>query len=87
MPNIIITETDFEKLSDDTKKELWDLLQSQFNPAEADGNSIDKARWAAAYERAYGLQDKIYEMRKKAKSDFVIGSGCFIDMKRPWGLD
>ena len=39
MPNIIITEADFEKLSDDTKKELWGLLQSSFQHEGASNDS------------------------------------------------
>lgn len=32
MPNIVITESDFEKLSEATRKELWELLEKQFYP-------------------------------------------------------
>lgn len=42
MPNIIITEADFEKLSDDTKKELWGLLQNSFSSKPSSNEDIDK---------------------------------------------
>ena len=32
MPNVMITESDFEKLSEPTRKELWELLEKQFFP-------------------------------------------------------
>lgn len=31
MPNIIITEEEFKKLTDDTKKEIWSLLKDSFS--------------------------------------------------------
>ena len=42
MPNIIITEADFKKLSDDTKKELWELLHSSFSSKVSSNESAEK---------------------------------------------
>ena len=40
MPNIIITEADFEKLSTGVKKEIWELLQNSFSSNAGSNDSL-----------------------------------------------
>ena len=42
MPNIIITEEEFKKLTDGTKKEIWELLKESFSTTTVSDDLSDK---------------------------------------------
>ena len=42
MPNIIITEEEFKKLTDGTKKEIWDLLKDSFSTTTVSDDLSDE---------------------------------------------